>query len=55
MKIKLYPIFLKLENISCCVIGGGAVALRKVKSLLESGGSVTVVSHKLCPGLKLLK
>ncbi|MFH1092637.1 MAG: bifunctional precorrin-2 dehydrogenase/sirohydrochlorin ferrochelatase [Candidatus Omnitrophota bacterium] len=55
MSIKLYPIFLKLENISCCVIGGGAVALRKVKSLLESRARVTVVSPELCAGLKSLK
>ena len=53
--MRLYPIFLKLENIPCCVIGGGAVALRKVKSLLKSRAAVTVVSPKLCKGLKLME
>lgn len=55
MNIKLYPIFLKLENISCAVIGGGTVALRKVRSLLRSRARITVVSPELCAGLKLLK
>ncbi len=55
MNMRLYPIFLKLENVSCCVIGGGAVALRKVKSLLKSRARITVVSPELCLRLKLLK
>ncbi|MCK4993683.1 MAG: bifunctional precorrin-2 dehydrogenase/sirohydrochlorin ferrochelatase [Candidatus Omnitrophica bacterium] len=53
--MRLYPIFLKLENASCCVIGGGTVALRKVKALLKSKARITVVSPVLCPGLLSLK
>ncbi len=55
MKMRLYPIFLKLEDVSCCVIGGGAVALRKVKSLLEGRARISVVSPELCSPLLLLK
>ncbi len=40
----MYPLFLKLDNVKCLVIGGGAVAERKIVSLLESGASVTLIS-----------
>ncbi len=46
-----YPVFLKLRGRRCAVIGGGEVALRKVRSLLEHGASVSVISPELCPEL----
>lgn len=46
-----YPIQLEIENMPCLVVGGGGVALRKVKSLIEAGARVTVVSPVLCEGL----
>jgi siroheme synthase-like protein len=46
-----YPVFLKLRGKRCAVIGGGQVALRKVRSLLEHGASVDVISPELCPEL----
>ena len=39
-----YPIFIKIKGKRCIVLGGGEVALRKVKMLLECGADVTVVS-----------
>lgn len=39
-----YPIFLKIKGKKCIVLGGGEVALRKVKMLLECGADVSVVS-----------
>lgn len=44
---RLYPLALRLTGRSCLVVGGGAVAARKVRSLVEAGAAVTVVS----PGL----
>lgn len=44
MSAPLLPIFVKLEGSSCLVVGGGAVALQKVRSLLECGAHVTVVA-----------
>lgn len=42
---RLYPIFLKLEDQRCLVVGGGDVAKRKIQSLLESGAHVLAVSR----------
>ncbi len=52
--MRLYPICLKLDNLACCVIGGGTVALRKVRALLESSDNITVISPDLCSQLKKL-
>jgi len=49
-----YPIFLDICGKKCLVVGGGHVALRKVKVLLEHGGNVEVVSPTLCPELSQL-
>jgi precorrin-2 dehydrogenase / sirohydrochlorin ferrochelatase len=44
-----YPIFLNLRGKRCVVIGGGNVALRKVKALLDCGANVTMISPKPTP------
>ena len=41
-----YPIMLNIQGKKCVVIGGGNVALRKVRMLLDCGANVTVVSPK---------
>ena len=46
-----YPIQLEIENMPCLVVGGGSVALRKVKSLVKAGARVTVISPALTDGL----
>ena len=47
-----YPIFLNIQGRKCVVVGGGAVAERKVRALVEHGASVTVISLRISPGLK---
>jgi uroporphyrin-III C-methyltransferase/precorrin-2 dehydrogenase/sirohydrochlorin ferrochelatase len=42
------PIFLKLSDRPCLVVGGGEIAARKIKQLLKAGGKVTAVSPELC-------
>ncbi|MFZ1060737.1 MAG: bifunctional precorrin-2 dehydrogenase/sirohydrochlorin ferrochelatase [Candidatus Rokuibacteriota bacterium] len=49
-----YPIFLEMAGRACVVIGGGAVAERKVAALLEVGASVTIVSPSLSAPLEAL-
>jgi precorrin-2 dehydrogenase/sirohydrochlorin ferrochelatase len=39
-----FPIYLEMTGRRCLVIGGGAVAERKVASLLEAGAEVVVIS-----------
>ena len=46
-----YPIFLGLSGKRCVVGGGGQVALRKVRALLEHEAEVKVISPDLCPEL----
>lgn len=50
-----YPVVLNLNQKDCFVVGGGQVALRKVKGLLQAGGLVTVVSPELHPELVALQ
>ncbi len=49
-----YPMFLNIGGRRCVVVGGGRVALRKVKALLEHGASIEVISPDLCPELNKL-
>lgn len=46
-----YPVFLDIADKRCVVVGGGQVALRKVKTLLEYGAKVDVISPEICPEL----
>lgn len=46
------PIFAKLENRPCLVVGGGPVAVRRVEQLMRVGASVTVVAPELDERLK---
>ena len=49
-----YPILLNIQGKKCLVAGGGKVALRKVKVLLEHGANVEIVSPVFCPELNQL-
>ena len=49
-----YPIFVDVSNRKCVVVGGGQVAERRVKSLLDCGALVKVVSPRLSENLELL-
>jgi siroheme synthase-like protein len=46
-----FPVMLDLTHRPCVVVGGGAVAQRKVEGLLEAGARVTVVSPWLTHAL----
>lgn len=46
-----YPVFLDLTGKRVLVVGGGTVAERKVETLLEFGGEVSVIARELTPAL----
>jgi uroporphyrin-III C-methyltransferase / precorrin-2 dehydrogenase / sirohydrochlorin ferrochelatase len=49
--MRYFPLFLDLRGRPVLVVGGGAVAERKVRLLVASGALVTVVAPRLCTGL----
>ncbi|MDI6726619.1 MAG: bifunctional precorrin-2 dehydrogenase/sirohydrochlorin ferrochelatase [Smithellaceae bacterium] len=50
-----YPIFLDIRSKRCVIVGGGEVAWRKARRLLNCGAVVTVVSRQLGEGLREMK
>src|SRR5207248_2787644 len=54
MTSALYPLFLDLEGRDVLVVGGGAVAERKVSDLLDAGASVRIVAKDATPALVAL-
>ena len=52
--MKYYPVYLDLRDRPCLVIGGGTVAERKARALLEAGADVTIISPTLTPKLQEL-
>lgn len=48
------PIFINIKNQNCLVVGGGDVAARKVRLLLQAGARVSVVSPELDENLEVL-
>jgi siroheme synthase-like protein len=53
--MSLYPLFLKLAGRQVLVVGGGPVALGKVRALLEAGAVITVVAPQIDPELEALE
>jgi siroheme synthase-like protein len=47
----LYPVNLVLAGRPCLVVGGGRVALQKVKGLLDAGAEVTVIAPDILPAI----
>ncbi|NUR71084.1 MAG: uroporphyrinogen-III C-methyltransferase [Hamadaea sp.] len=48
----LYPLGLRLEGRRVVVVGGGAIATRRIPALLEAGADVLVVAPVLTPALQ---
>jgi precorrin-2 dehydrogenase/sirohydrochlorin ferrochelatase len=53
--VKYYPVFWDIKDKKCIVVGGGDVALRKVRRLRDCGAKVLVVSPQLTPELIAMK
>ncbi len=52
--MRYYPMMMDLQGRPAAVIGGGAVAERKARSLVDCGAKVTVVAPELTEGLQSL-
>lgn len=50
-----FPFFVDLKHKSCCIIGGGVVAYRKVVALLEFEADITVIAPYFCNEFKELE
>ena len=50
--MNLYPLALKLDDRRVLVVGGGAVATRRVPALLTAGARVDIVAPQLTPALR---
>ncbi len=48
------PLFIRISQRACLVIGGGEIALRKVRLLLSAGANVSVWAPELCANLQQL-
>ncbi|MCQ9633495.1 TSUP family transporter [Chryseobacterium sp. WG23] len=57
MNNSLYPIFLKLENLSLLIIGGGKVSLEKLESVLGNSPetSIQLVAKDIIPEVRVLQ
>jgi len=49
-----FPIFLNIKQKPIIVIGGGDIALRKVKLLIKADPNITIISRDICQDLKEL-
>ena len=48
-----FPLFINLEGKHVLVVGGGTVAARRVKTLLDFGCEIFVVSPEICEELRI--
>lgn len=49
-----FPIFVSLEHKKCVVIGGGTIAVRRVRTLLDFCNDITVISPTICPEMEYI-
>ncbi len=49
-----FPLFMELKDRDCLVVGGGRVAWRKVKVLMDFGAQVSVVAPEIIPEIREL-
>ena len=49
-----YPVSLDVSGRPCLVVGGGGVAARKARTLLDCGGEVTVIAPELSADMEAL-
>ena len=49
-----FPMFVSLDKKKCIVIGGGKIAARRVRTLLDFCNDITVIAPRVCPEMEEL-
>jgi precorrin-2 dehydrogenase / sirohydrochlorin ferrochelatase len=49
-----YPVVMSVTGLRCLMVGGGPVAVRRVRGLLACGARVTVVAPRVVPAMEAL-
>lgn len=52
---RLFPMFVDISGWKILIAGGGRIAARRVRTLLEFGADITVVAPELTPELERMK
>lgn len=52
--MEYFPLFTRIAGVPCLVVGGGAVAARKVGALSRAGAEITLIAPKLAANLGTL-
>lgn len=55
MEKRYFPMFVDISDKKIVVVGGGTVAARRVKTLLDFAEDITVVSPEICEKLRALR
>ena len=50
-----YPIMLNINNQEVVVVGGGTIAYRKIRGLLQAGANITVISPEIEERIETLR
>ncbi|MGZ4982437.1 MAG: precorrin-2 dehydrogenase/sirohydrochlorin ferrochelatase family protein, partial [Methylobacter sp.] len=46
-----FPVFLKLKDQACLVVGAGEIAARKIELLARAGAKITVIANEISPAV----
>ncbi|MCI5649987.1 MAG: bifunctional precorrin-2 dehydrogenase/sirohydrochlorin ferrochelatase [Fusicatenibacter sp.] len=49
-----FPIFVNIEETRILIVGGGTIALRRIRTLLPFAGKITVVAKRACEEIRIL-
>lgn len=50
-----FPVFLKLKDQACLVVGAGEIAARKIELLARAGAKITVIASEISPSVSNLQ
>ncbi|MFI3187188.1 MAG: siroheme synthase CysG [Methylococcaceae bacterium] len=50
-----FPVFLKLKDQACLVVGAGEIATRKIELLARAGANITVIASEISPSVLSLQ